>query len=160
LFVLPAEYGKDPTGLGEKLGVLNMSVEKEQDQAQQPHRSFAQPLEILQTEFVIEEDGQAEYKFKLQQGHSVNYQWTVSGGDVYADLHGHAPGPSGEEGDEILVQYLESEEENSATGQFTAPFTGEHGWYFYNLEHGAVTISISASGVWDDHELLRLNNDE
>lgn len=156
LFVLPAEYGKDPTGLGARLGVLNMSVEDENSGEQKAHTRYAQPLEFLEIEFVLEEDGQTEYKFELQQGHSVNYQWSVSGGDVYADLHGHTPGPSGEVDDEILVQYLESEEENAATGQFTAPFAGEHGWYFYNLERSPVTISIKASGVWDKHELVPL----
>lgn len=156
LFVLPAEYGKDPTGLGSRLGVLNMSVEDGSNNKPKSHTRFEQSLEFLETEIVLEEDGQVEYKFELQKGHSVNYQWNVSGGDVYADLHGHTPGPSGEVGDEILVQYLESEEENRAIGQFTAPFAGEHGWYFYNLERGSVTISIKASGIWDEHKLVPL----
>ena len=29
VFILPAEYGKDPTGLGASLGILNMSVDKD-----------------------------------------------------------------------------------------------------------------------------------
>ena len=45
LFVLPAEYGKDPTGLGARLGVLNMSVEDENREEQKQHRSIF-PLNI------------------------------------------------------------------------------------------------------------------
>ena len=32
VFILPAEFGKDPTGLGEKLGVIDMSTDIAEDQ--------------------------------------------------------------------------------------------------------------------------------
>ena len=173
-FILPAEYGKDPTGLGEKLGVNKMSLAPAAEtdsggvasQANMPppdkegfegsaHSSYQTPLQFMQTEVVIAGDGSVEYKFDLKAGNTINYVWSVSnGGLAYADLHGHTPGPSGEPEDEILVQYLDTQEASMVSGVFTAPFDGEHGWYFLSLEPGEITITIQASGHWDSHGLL------
>jgi len=174
IFILPAEYGKDPTGLGEILGVNKMSmaptvestppvVAGQADIAPPDkegfegiaHTSYQMPLQFMQTEVVIAGDGSVEYKFDLKAGNTISYVWSVSnGGLAYADLHGHTPGPSGEPEDEILVQYLDTQEANMVSGEFTAPFDGEHGWYFLNLEPGEVTITIQASGHWESRGLL------
>ena len=182
-FVLPAEYGKDPTGLGKMFGVHKMSVadttaapietdsidtalNNTTEQAVQQssakiegegtaHTSYQTPLQFMQTDVVLAAGAEVEYKFDLQANNKVNYVWFVkSGGLAYADLHGHTPGPSGTPDDEILVKYLDTQEASRVSGEFIAPFAGEHGWYFLNLELEEITITVQASGHWDKHELL------
>ena len=167
LFVLPAEYGKDITGFAEKIGINGMSAVQTDtplttakisidEQGGTTHTRFEIPLKFIDAEIVLEAFGQAEYKFDMQANKKVNYQWSVDGGVVYSDLHGHTPDPSGE--GEVLVRYLESDTVSGASGEFTTPFSGEHGWYFLNLETTEVKIKVYASGHWDAHELIPLGS--
>ncbi len=176
VFILPAEYGKDPTGLGEKFGLNEMSMEPrtvedssnianppelqsaaEADNTEAAHTSHQPPFQFMQTKLAIAGDGSVEYKFDMQAGNTIHYTWSVSdGGLAYADLHGHTPGPGGAPEGEILVHYLDTQEANTVSGTFTAPFDGEHGWYFLNLEAGEITITVQASGHWDHHKMLAI----
>lgn len=167
LFVLPAEYGKDITGIGKKIGINGMSVSPSDTLSQNPksekaneggspHISFDTPVQFMETEIVLEAYGQAEYKFEMQAGQKVSYKWSVEGGLAYADLHGHTPDLSVSGEGEVLVRYLESDTVSGASGEFKTPFSGEHGWYFLNLETTEIKIKVSASGHWDTRELIPL----
>lgn len=187
IFILPAEFGKDITGLGEKFGVNKMSVtevEAEIESSETPldiksllnntldhdddpnriegdgHISFAKPLQFMETEIVLEADGHGEYKFDLLKGNLINYTLTVADGKkVYIDVHGHNPGTDSEsEGDDLLARYLDTQEDNTISGQFIAPFDGDHGWYLLNLQPEEIRIKITASGHWDGHEFLPLES--
>ena len=39
----------------------------------------------------IEGDGGVEYKALMDQGDSMSFRWSVDGGQVYYDMHGHDP---------------------------------------------------------------------
>lgn len=187
-FILPAEFGKDLTGLGAKFGVNNMSTEEgfeanssndntattyngllanvintssDPDKIESAeHILFNTPVKFMQTVVILEANNHAEFKFDLLTGYQVNYTWSVEGDNlVYSDLHGHHPGPSGTEEDEELVNYLDSQQDKTLSGQFIAPFDGDHGWYFLNLENKEVQINITASGHWNGYEFLPLEND-
>lgn len=180
VFILPAEFGKDITGLGTKFGVTNMSPAETEteteaasynsllanvvDNSNNPgkiespeHIMFGSPIKFMETVVILEANNHAEFKFDLQTGNQVNYSWSVEGGNlVYSDLHGHNPGPTDAEEDDELINYLDSQEDTSLSGQFIAPFTGDHGWYFLNLENKEVRINIQASGHWDGYKFLPL----
>lgn len=193
IFILPAEFGKDPTGLGEKLGVTNMSVDGLEtvntnanddvdvsasnalarlnsaniiDNSNNPdriessdHLTFATPVQFTEIDINVPGDGQLEYKFKLNKGDQINYHWSVNDGKLaYSDLHGHNPGSAETEDDDIDTKYLDSQEDQSVSGQFTAPFDGDHGWFFLNLQGEDITISLNVSGHWQGHELLPIES--
>ncbi|MBX2849971.1 MAG: hypothetical protein KTR16_16720 [Acidiferrobacterales bacterium] len=185
VFILPAEFGKDITGLGAKIGVQNMSTDTAEDSAEiesatpsnsllanvvdnsedpdkiesPEHAMFATPIKFMETEVVLAGNDHAEFKFELQKGSQVNYLWYVEGSSlVYSDLHGHNPGSTDSEDDDELVSYLDSQQDNSLSGQFIAPLSGDHGWYFLNLEEQEVRIKIQASGHWDGYEFYPLDN--
>ena len=188
VFILPAEFGKDLTGLGAKFGVNNMSKEEvseanssttntatiyngllanvhntssDPDKIESvEHTLFNTPVKFMQTVVILEANNHAEFKFDLLTGYHVNYTWSVEDNSlVYSDLHGHNPGPSGTEEDEELVNYLDSQQDMALSGHFIAPFDGDHGWYFLNLENKEVRINIQASGHWNGYEFLPLEND-
>ncbi len=188
VFILPAEFGKDITGLGAKFGVNNMSTDdvaedaviatdnsnntapnklanvvdlsNDPDKIESPeHVLFDIPVQFMQTEVILEPFAQGEFKFDLETGNQINYTWSVDGGGlVYTDLHGHTPGASGDPEDEILVNYLDSQQDNSLSGQFVTPFGGDHGWFFLNLEDREVVIKIQASGHWDGYEFIPIES--
>ena len=77
----------------------------------------------------------------------VAFSWQVGNNDkVYADYHGHDPSF----GAEFFVRYKEDQESNSGNGTLTAPFDGEHGWFWLNINDHPVTISLSVTGYFDD----------
>jgi len=190
IFILPAEYGKDITGLGETLGINNMSVDNDKrteqslgdssitneqydshitlsevlDHDNDPNRiegndhiSFSKPLQFMETEIILTSDGHTEYKFDLEKGNQISYSLTTHNNKkVYIDLHGHNPETSDKDDEDLLVKYLDSQEDIAISGQFIAPFDGEHGWYLLNLQDEEITVKITASGHWNGHKLLPL----
>lgn len=165
IVIWPAEFDKDPTGLGEKMGIKGMSVAQNESGALSEiaagtreqsarHTRYEKPIDFVEVEILLEPYGQAEYKFNMHKGQKISYQWQAIGGLVYADLHGHTPNSSGD--GEVVEQYLESDTVTQESGEFSTPFTGEHGWYFLNLETTEVKVKLRASGHWDSRELVPL----
>ncbi|MGV3590262.1 MAG: hypothetical protein ACO1PZ_01155, partial [Gammaproteobacteria bacterium] len=67
--------------------------------------------------------------------------------DVYVDFHGHDPSF----GPDFFVRYQEIQEGATEThGSLTAPFTGEHGWYWLNYNEEPVVIVLTVSGFYDE----------
>lgn len=172
LVVLPAEYGIDPTGLGNTVGltalnapvktfqVTNITGGNEtlrevaipdagdptplpnpavfQDEQQAPK---AQTLQIT-----IPPDGETEIKLKLTEGKVALFTWQVDQGDIYVDFHGHDPsfGPG------FFVRYKEQQEGTGGSGSLTAPFTGEHGWYWLNYNEFPMVVTLTVSGYFEE----------
>ena len=90
-------------------------------------------------------DGEIEYKAIMAQGDSIAFDWTTDKGRVYSDHHGH----DNAFGDDFFVRYEESEGTKQA-GMIVAPFTGEHGWYWQNLENEPITITLRIAGFFDE----------
>jgi hypothetical protein len=103
--------------------------------------------EIISIE--IEGDGAVEYKALMDQGDSLSFHWSVDGGQVYFDLHGHDPAF----GDEFFTRY-EDGEGRDASGSIVAGYNGQHGWYWLNLEGGPVTINLEVAGFYE--EILKI----
>ena len=81
----------------------------------------------------------------LDAGESLLYAWTVDGGQVYYDFHGHPP-----DADPDFFTRYEEGEGSRQSGSILAPYAGEHGWYWLNLENHPVVIQLEAAGFHDE----------
>lgn len=176
--VLPAEYGIDPTGAGEKLGLAAMA----QDTANAApfegvlafnigdydpnaelidtsvrgliHQETA-PLKAEVIDIEIEDFGEIEHKFIMPADTTFVYTWEVlnaKGDGVYYDFHGHPPSADAGNYPEGFEMAYAKGEGTFQSGSFTAPFAGYHGFYFMNIEEGPITVRLTVSGFWDEHK--------
>ena len=187
LFVLPAEYGVDPTGVGEKLGLVDLGLLDPDESPQVASASSAVAARVVTGTFpdapaefdfyepevlgdpfsrtqasvfqsatlVIKLDvgEQVEYKAVMQQGDALVYHWKLEEGVIYTDFHAD-PG-EGAEGypDRYFIRYAETEVGESG-GSLVAPFAGNHGWYWLNIEDFPVTITLDVRGFYERIEEL------
>lgn len=166
-FVLPAEYGVDPTGFGKKFGLTALSprtgsrnqpeseayattAEKSTDvicpgEENNANQKPDKPLPWKDTVKIIipPKDG-LEYKFQLAKGASLEYSWTTDGTQLYFDFHGE---PKGDKSG-YFKSFKESTDSQSS-GSLTAPFEGSHGWYWENKTRVPVTVILNTSGAYE-----------
>jgi len=162
--VLPAEYGIDPTRIGRLLGLAEMGEIKTElaEEAEADRRLKAEPgdqssaLDVLiglllpaahaqeawrdAVTFTLEPGEPAETKLDMAEGAVAEYAWTAEGGRINFDLHGHGGGES--------VTYEKGRGETGDEGSFTAPFAGEHGWFWRNRDDAAVTVTLQVRGEY------------
>jgi len=145
-FVLPAEYGIDPLGTGEALGLRVLSgavpaseipvredgLIAQEDAFRRDHRSF-----------LLEPGGFVEYKYRLEAGQAMVYAWSSTNW-VRSEMHSEADGaPEG------TAEFFEVAEQTLfRDGSYVAPFPGIHGWYWLNETERPVTVTIDASGFF------------
>jgi len=158
--ILPAEYGVDPTGIGRAMGLnlLNRASAAEMEApAAEPltenlvvglgspvFRSQVAPR--TDTLSLTLQPGQgAEIKSKMEQGDSFVFGWKTEGGTVFFDMHGEPPNAGND-----FTSYWVGKGQPQASGNFTAPFAGTHGWYWENTGQTPVTITLTTSGFYGD----------
>lgn len=90
-------------------------------------------------------DEKTEVKAVLGKSKVIVYSWTVEGGKVYVDFHGHDPA----RGKNFWVRYDEADGITGRSGSLVAPFAGEHGWYWLNASQTPVTIKLTVTGYQD-----------
>ena len=170
LFVLPAEYGIDPTGLGKRMGLTAMNepartlqikdviggneqyrevkVPDAGDPTPLPNPAVVQLKSAdAQTRTITVKlalDQQTEIKAVLDAAQVILYSWKADG-EVYTDFHGHEPDAGSE-----FVRYEEQQSGNEGRGSLVAPFSGEHGWFWLNIADKPVTITLTVSGYFSD----------
>jgi len=147
--VLPAEYGKDVTGLGNLIGLKEMGEAKMAADAQlggdvmhaheRKHRSATIRIDVKPRE-------ELEYKAVLAKGEPMLYSWSVEGGPVFFEFHGDPT--EGEWPKDFYRSYEIKESGTQENGSFVAPFTGNHGWYFRNLSSKPIVITMEVSGYY------------
>jgi hypothetical protein len=153
LFILPAEYGVDPTGIGGAMGLTQLSHGgSELDLGDRLGTiSKAEPAAPRNDTVTITLPGlqDNEYKFHLEANQSMLYSWS-STGPVNFDFHGEPDQPSrpGE------FSSYESSQGLSRSGSFQSPFAGRQGWYFQNVGNEPVTITLHTWGYYDIVGLL------
>lgn len=173
LVVLPAGYGVDPTGFGRATGLTalaqppartivlsdviggnqglrEVTVPEVGDPTPLPNPAVFQdqtePARSQTLSIVIPPDGETEVKLVLQEGKVAQFSWAVDRSTVYVDMHGH----DASFGPEFFVRYKEEDEGAVGHGSLTAPFSGEHGWFWLNYNQFPVTITLTVSGFYDD----------
>ena len=174
--VLPAEYNIDPTGIGRVLGLTEMGeiktqLAREAEADRQPTPPVSAPdrrSSLLGTLFarlvfgsavaqpaptttarsdettVVVKAGQGiEYKMDMRRNAQVTYSWTAEGGTVNYDMHGEPPGnPDG------TKSYARGRGAASDKGVLTAPFDGNHGWFWRNRGTKDVTVRLTTRGEY------------
>lgn len=141
LFVLPAEYGQDPTGLGEALGLTRLA--QTAPVGRPVFDPEAEGNRQDNVEIVIPAGGGLEYKLHVVKGDHIEYSWSSGDTELYFDFHGE---PDGDE-----TGYFESYAEGTAAGlagSLNAPFDGRHGWYWENMTDKPVTVSLLTFGTY------------
>ncbi|MBQ0755588.1 MAG: hypothetical protein KBT66_07270 [Amphritea sp.] len=160
-FILPAEYGIDPTGLGDKMGMTLLNAEpvvEAQNNAQPsslinasldvpipPVWISSSPYRSDEMSLTLQPDKGAEIKARMKTGENFVFNWKAEGGDLYFDMHGEKLNA----GDEFTSYWLERAR-STASGSFEAPFAGTHGWYWKNNGAEPVTIYLKVSGFYEE----------
>ncbi|QQX78808.1 hypothetical protein JK628_14680 [Shewanella sp. KX20019] len=139
LFILPAEYNIDPTGVGKALGLTVFNEQGEVTQGAQQSGDSANQSVVL----TVPAGKGIEYKLSMNKFEKVTYEWQTDGGDLYVDLHGEPAGDT--------TGYFESYTIGTLPemkGSFTVPFDGSHGWYWKNNTDKSIKIQLSFSGEY------------
>jgi hypothetical protein len=172
--VLPAEYGIDLTGIGKATGLTQMHSEPVQAieitdviggnevlrEVEIPAFGEPTPLpnpavyqdqgdmapETRTMEIHIPPDAETEVKMVMTEGKAAVFSWSVDQGDIYVDFHGH----DASFGPDFFVRYKEQQEGSGNSGSLTAPFSGEHGWYWLNYNEFEVVVTLTITGYFDD----------
>ncbi|SHM66990.1 hypothetical protein SAMN05443432_11191 [Roseovarius litoreus] len=157
---MPAELGKDPTGVGSFLGLTKMGEIKQQLAAEaaadaETHGEASSSLindvfdlfvgtahaqEAWRDEitFTLAPGEYTEIKATMEAGATLFYEWRSSGGRINFDLHAHS-------GDDA-VTYEKGRGETSGEGSFETPFAGDHGWFWRNRDDTDVTVTLLLRG--------------
>jgi hypothetical protein len=171
VFILPAEYGVDVTGLGSRLGLYDMSTAKPESvkstvqmPAEEPAAEATQsaglvePLSTLtaawksampyrsdQMSLTLPPGEGAEIKARMRAGERFVFTWTTDGGVVNFDMHGEALNAKNDE----FTSFWKGRGAADGHGAFVAPFDGSHGWYWRNRGDKPVTVTVKTSGFYE-----------
>lgn len=158
--ILPAEYGIDPTGFGKKTGLLTLALATKPSLgiAVEPNCAPANALTIKEIDpelaatqltdywrdtvtVIIPPLGGREYKFFLEKGAELGFEWQSDSEKLYFDFHGEPKGDT--------TGYFKSFKvatDNESSGTLTAPFAGSHGWYWENKTAKPVKVILKTKG--------------
>jgi hypothetical protein len=158
--VLPAEYGLDPFGTGERLGLLALAEAAEGAVpaaaviSSGPSR-VATPragvYKVDEREFELAPSEGMEFKYHIEKGGGLVYTWTASGSLEY-EFHGEPDGAKGG-----AYESYELSAGSRGAGSLTAPFTGIHGWYWENKSSAPVKIALTSAGFYTRATEFRTN---
>lgn len=168
--VMPAEYGIDPTGVGnaiglKKMGEIKMSLAKEAAAEQQvAEMSSTQPvietvaasapeptinetaatLRSDEMQLTLAPDEGTEVKVTMAKGKKVNYSWESSGGKANFDVHADSK--------ELDIDYhgYEKGSAQKKNGVIEAAFDGKHGWFWRNRTSETITVTLKTNGEYTD----------
>jgi hypothetical protein len=144
--VLPAEYGKDPTRIGELLGLKTMGQLKANGSIASVAHTHDRKARSARIEIELKPREALEYKAQLEKGEPLLYAWTVDGSTVHYEFHGEPT--EGEWPKNYFQSYEIGDGSRGRSGSFVAPFTGRHGWYWKNESAAPATIVLEASGYY------------
>lgn len=160
--VLPAEFGIDPTGIGQltglkRMGEIKTSLAEELEETQaQPAASLADedpmvadpiptdPASLRTDEMsvTLDPDKSTEIKLTMLKGNKVDFTWSTNAGDVFYDLHADSK--------EVNYHIYEKGTDSTKAGTLEAAFDGNHGWYWKNRTPNPITITLKTIGQYQD----------
>jgi hypothetical protein len=83
-----------------------------------------------------------EVKLAMEEGQVARFFWTANGSVVNFDLHGDGGGQK--------ISYEQGRGVPDASGDLTAAFTGNHGWFWRNRTEEPVTVTLRTGGDYDE----------
>jgi hypothetical protein len=161
--VLPAEYGIDPTGIGRRLGLASLSGGAVPKPAPEPPKETEKVLTLTpapaaatvwkasrpyrsdELSLTLRPNEGAEIKASMQQGERFVFTWVAKGGAVNFDMHGeefNAPSDK-------FTSYWKGSNAVNGHGEFQAPFSGTHGWFWRNRGSAPVTVTVKTAGFYE-----------
>lgn len=159
--VLPAEFGIDPTGLGkltglQRMGEIKASLDKELEESESdPIASITDDAPTInepitdpasprtdELSVTLAPDKSTEIKITMTKGTAVEFTWSTNQGQAFYDLHGDSK--------EVNYHIYEKGTAQTKSGTLTAEFDGNHGWYWKNRTTSPITITLKATGHYQD----------
>lgn len=145
--ILPAEFGVDPLGAGEALGLTALSRDEMPiEEKLEAHREDYAEFELGPFQSV-------EYKYLMDFDAVMVFSWSAND-ELYFDMHAEPAG--------LGEDYAESFEQGNATeksGSYHAPFAGIHGWFWENRGSSTVLLRINAAGYIQTSTVFRDGGD-
>jgi hypothetical protein len=162
-FVLPAEYGVDPLGIGRRLGLTEIASPTVAVQeaptgsggglvptAKGPVGLYPAEFKMDVYEVVLGPYEYVEYKYRLEKDAAMLYSWNATA-PLKHDMHGERAG--GSEGPP--EESFDKEDRRQASGTLNAPFAGIHGWYWENPGGEPITIRLTTAGYYSSAVEIR-----
>ncbi|MBU0555018.1 MAG: hypothetical protein KKD64_07015 [Alphaproteobacteria bacterium] len=151
IFVLPAELGIDPTGLGKQSGLTEMANPQAGEALERGRKRTgvltpsqtapaAEPGASDHWTYVLGPYEEVELKYTLDKGGAIAFAWRADGSLNY-DMHAHPF-----EGGEALTESYAVAKGDSQSGRYVAAFSGIHGWHWQNRSVSPVTLTLNTSG--------------
>ena len=159
-FVLPAEYGIDPLGIGKALGLTKLSEPgPNEEQIRGSKRvgvlalSEQPPTPEAWTDrwqITLRPYEAIELKYTLAEKAALDFSWSATA-PLYYDMHSHPF-----EGGDALTETYSLDTRDAMHGRYVAQFTGLHGWYWQNRTMSDVTLTVEAAGPIDGSTLFEM----
>ncbi|MBX3630628.1 MAG: transmembrane anchor protein [Nitrosomonas sp.] len=165
--VMPAEYGIDPTGIGEatglkKMGEIKVSLAKEaaadrtKDMAADTQAEPVKPEVVVpvpepmqstsnhEMQVTLAPDEGTEIKVTMTKGNKVRYSWQTDGENASYDEHGDSK--------KLKINYhsYSKGSKQKSKGVLEAAFDGDHGWFWRNRTSKPMTIILKTNGEYSD----------
>lgn len=159
--ILPAEFDRDPLGLGRLSGLSRLWAPDEKtvnakDGGVARAREYDTPfrsdvVEIPLGDFMAGADrSELEYKVRMKKDATLIYSWEVIGAanprDFHFDQHGHTTPKAGEA---MTVATYRQAFGLKQQGTLTAPFDGIQGWQFSNSSEKPVVVRLRLAGFYE-----------
>jgi hypothetical protein len=162
--VLPAETGRDPTGVGQRLGLTEMGrIKVALANGAVANGTVADGAAAVQTArtkrvaigaagsrwrdsmvITLPPTEGIEVKMSMRTAQTALYAWTTSGGEVFFNMHGEPPDPPK---DYAAHRYGKGTSAGES-GELVAAFDGVHGWFWRNRSDRSVTITLRTGGEY------------
>jgi hypothetical protein len=141
---LPAEYGIDPTGIGDEAihGGDQSSSVMDDIFGLFVGVAHAQEAWTDTVTFTLAPDAATEVKLVMEAGDVADYAWVAEGGRINFDLHAHGDGQS--------IDYDRGRGATDGEGSIEAPFPGEHGWFWRNRDDADATVTLQLRGAYSE----------
>jgi hypothetical protein len=95
-----------------------------------------------------------EYKYRLAKGAGLLFSWTATA-PVHYELHSEPEGgPKG-----YAETFDKQDSRDSGHGNYVAPFSGIHGWYWENRTDGEVVLRLLSAGHYTESLEFRRKQD-
>lgn len=152
-FVLPAQFGIDPTGVGAATGLIAIADAANTPELQRGAKrtgvltlgeTAAEPGAKDHWEIELGPYEATEFKYTIAQGKPMVFAWKASGPLRY-DMHAHPF-----QGGTALTESYSVGTAPELKGRYVAAFSGIHGWYWQNRSMEPVKLVLDASGAITD----------
>jgi len=150
--ILPAEYGRDPTGLGSAMGLTALNAAESTEASLKPTGTpptvqsavipSETPFQTGEMRVTLQPGEGTEVKALMRGGDALVFGWTADSA-VNFDMHGEKPNDS-----DNYTSYWRDRAQTGAHGSFTAPYDGTHGWYWKNPGTSPVNVTVKVSGYY------------